>query len=45
MVELDGETVYACTARLDPRPMRLALLSNKHWCATSSPKLPRPASA
>ncbi len=29
MVELDGETVYACTARLEPRPMRLAPLSNK----------------
>ncbi len=29
MVELDGETVYACTARLEPRVMRLAPLSNK----------------
>src|SRR5436309_1847277 len=29
MVELDGETVYACTARLEPREMSLAPLSNK----------------
>jgi len=29
MMELDGETVYACTARLQPRVMRLAPLSNK----------------
>jgi succinate dehydrogenase/fumarate reductase-like Fe-S protein len=29
MVELDGETVYACTARLEPREMRVAPLSNK----------------
>jgi succinate dehydrogenase/fumarate reductase-like Fe-S protein len=29
MMELDGETVYACTARLEPREMRLAPLSNK----------------
>lgn len=29
MVELDGETVYACTARLEPREMRLEPLSNK----------------
>ena len=29
MMELDGETVYACTARLEPRPMDLAPLSNK----------------
>jgi succinate dehydrogenase/fumarate reductase-like Fe-S protein len=29
MVELDGETVYACTARLEPREMTLAPLSNK----------------
>jgi succinate dehydrogenase/fumarate reductase-like Fe-S protein len=29
MVELDGKTVYACTARLEPREMRLAPLSNK----------------
>ena len=29
MVELDGETVYACTARLEPREMRLSPLSNK----------------
>jgi succinate dehydrogenase/fumarate reductase-like Fe-S protein len=29
MMELDGETVYACTARLEPRVMRLAPLSNK----------------
>jgi len=29
MIELDGKTVYACTARLEPRQMRLAPLSNK----------------
>jgi len=29
MMVLDGETVYACTARLEPREMRLAPLSNK----------------
>ena len=29
MIELDGETVYACTARLQPREMMLAPLSNK----------------
>jgi len=29
MMELDGETVYACTARLKPREMRLEPLSNK----------------
>jgi succinate dehydrogenase/fumarate reductase-like Fe-S protein len=29
MVELDGRTVYACTARLEPREMTLAPLSNK----------------
>ena len=30
MVELDGATVYACTARLEPRVMSLGPLSNKH---------------
>jgi succinate dehydrogenase/fumarate reductase-like Fe-S protein len=29
MIELDGKTVYACTARLEPREMTLAPLSNK----------------
>ena len=29
MVELDGKTVYACTARLEEREMRVAPLSNK----------------
>ena len=29
MMELDGETVYACTARLEPRVMEVAPLSNK----------------
>jgi succinate dehydrogenase/fumarate reductase-like Fe-S protein len=29
MMELDGETVYACTARLEPREMAVAPLSNK----------------
>ena len=28
-MELDGETVYACTARLEAREMALAPLSNK----------------
>jgi succinate dehydrogenase/fumarate reductase-like Fe-S protein len=29
MIELDGETVYACTARLEAREMMLAPLRNK----------------
>jgi succinate dehydrogenase/fumarate reductase-like Fe-S protein len=29
MIELDGNTVYACTARLAPREMTLTPLSNK----------------
>jgi succinate dehydrogenase/fumarate reductase-like Fe-S protein len=29
MIELDGKTVYACMARLEPRAMKLAPLSNK----------------
>jgi succinate dehydrogenase/fumarate reductase-like Fe-S protein len=29
MIALDGETVYACTARLEPREMTLAPLANK----------------
>ena len=29
MIELDGKVVYACTARLEPREMRLQPLSNK----------------
>jgi len=29
MLELDGKTVYACTARLEPREMTLAPLANK----------------
>jgi len=29
MMELDGDTVYACTARLEPREMVLTPLSNK----------------
>jgi len=29
MMELDGETVYACTARLEPRDMTVAPLPNK----------------
>ncbi len=29
MIELDGETVYACTARLEPREMTLMPLPNK----------------
>lgn len=29
MIALDGETVYACTARLEPREMVLAPLGNK----------------
>src|ERR1700754_3493860 len=29
MMELDGKTVYACTARLESREMTLAPLSNK----------------
>ncbi len=29
MIEVDGKTVYACTARLEPREMKLAPLSNK----------------
>jgi succinate dehydrogenase/fumarate reductase-like Fe-S protein len=29
IIELDGRTVYACTARLEARTMRLAPLANK----------------
>jgi succinate dehydrogenase/fumarate reductase-like Fe-S protein len=29
MMELDGETVYACTARLEPREMQVSPLPNK----------------
>ena len=29
MMEVDGEVVYACLARLEPREMKLAPLSNK----------------
>jgi len=29
MIALDGKTVYACTARLEPREMRLEPLRNK----------------
>ena len=29
MMELDGETVYACTARLEPRQMEVKPLHNK----------------
>ncbi len=29
MIELDGKTVYACTARLEPRAMTVTPLSNK----------------
>lgn len=29
MISLDGETVYACTARLEPREMTLQPLPNK----------------
>ena len=29
MIQLDGETVYACTARLEPREMILTPLPNK----------------
>ena len=29
MLELDGKTVYACTARLEPREMQVAPLPNK----------------
>ena len=29
MISLDGETVYACTARLEAREMKLAPLPNK----------------
>jgi len=30
MIQLDGETVYACTARLEPREMTLTPLPNKN---------------
>jgi succinate dehydrogenase/fumarate reductase-like Fe-S protein len=29
IIELDGKAVYACTARLEPKTMNLAPLSNK----------------
>ena len=41
MMELDGETVYACTARLEPREMRSRRSPTRSWCATSSPRSPR----
>jgi succinate dehydrogenase/fumarate reductase-like Fe-S protein len=31
MMQLDGKTVYACTARLAPREMVLEPLPNKKW--------------
>ena len=43
MMELDGETVYACTARLEPREMtRGAAVRTRSWCAISSPRSRRP---
>ena len=33
MMQLDGETVYACTARLEPREMTLTPLPNKKLSA------------
>ena len=42
MMELDGETVYACTARLEPREMRSRRCPTRPWCATSSPRSRRP---
>ena len=42
MMELDGKTVYACTARLEAREMTLdAAAPTRRWCATSSPRSPR----
>ena len=39
MMELDGKTVYACTARLEPREMTLgAAVRTSGWCAISSPR-------
>ena len=29
MIEIDGKTVYACTARLEPRVMTVEPLGNK----------------
>jgi succinate dehydrogenase/fumarate reductase-like Fe-S protein len=31
MIQVDGETVYACTARLEPREMTLRPLPNKKF--------------
>ena len=42
MMELDGETVYACTARLEPRRCRWRRCRTRSWCATSSPRSRRP---
>src|ERR1700691_2775939 len=31
MMRIDGKTVYACIARLEPREMRIEPLPNKTW--------------
>ena len=42
MMELDGKTVYACTARLEPREMILRPSPTSGSCVISSPRSPRP---
>ena len=43
MIELDGRTVYACTARLEARPMTVAPLSNKRLVRDLVTELAPPA--
>jgi succinate dehydrogenase/fumarate reductase-like Fe-S protein len=43
MIEIDGNTVYACTARLEPRQMTLTPLSNKRLVRDLFPEIAPPA--
>ena len=45
MIELDGKTVYACTARLQPREMTVAPLSNKKLVRDLVTEIAPPSSA
>jgi succinate dehydrogenase/fumarate reductase-like Fe-S protein len=43
MIKIDGETVYACTERLQPREMKLAPLSNKKLVRDLATEIAPPA--
>src|SRR6201998_3322047 len=43
MIQLDGATVYACTARLEPREMTLTPLPNKTSLRECVSQMPRPS--